>query len=77
MDPQVTWHELIEAYHQGNADVAFERAVSLLEWLQKGGVSPQVLSDYEMTDDFNRVVALAVGLHVVGKTIALLKETGN
>src|SRR3989442_1598497 len=44
MDPQATWDQLLCAYAEGDWDAIEERATELLEWLDRGGFPPKVLS---------------------------------
>ena len=59
MDPQTAWDRLLEAYTHGDWSVVEELAEGLLQWLHQGGFPPRPVSEGEMGDAWNRVVALS------------------
>ena len=59
MDPQTTWEQLLAAYAAGNWDLIEERATDLIEWLDRGGLPPKVLTRSDLGEDGNRVLARA------------------
>ena len=58
MDPQATWDQLLAAYAAGDWDLIEERATDLIEWLDRGGFPPKVLTNHDL-GDWNRVLARA------------------
>jgi hypothetical protein len=59
MDPQAAWDQLLSAYAEGDWDRIEERATELLEWLNRGGFPPKVLSNPGLGPDLNRALARA------------------
>ena len=59
MDPQATWEQLLAAYAAGDWDLIEERATELIEWLDRGGFPPKVLTHSDLGEDGNRVLARA------------------
>ena len=59
MDPQATWEQLLRAYAAGDWDAIEERATELIEWLDRGGFPPRVLSNQKLGPDWDRALARA------------------
>ena len=59
MDPQATWDQLLAAYAEGDWDTIEERATDLIEWLDRGGFPPKVLSNPGLGPDWDRALARA------------------
>ena len=59
MDPHATWEQLLAAYAAGDWDLIEERATDLIEWLDRGGFPPKVLTKSEFGQDGDRALARA------------------
>ena len=54
MDPQQTWKELLEAVEASDTETARDRALSLMEWLARGGFPPVTGNNLSLTADQHR-----------------------
>lgn len=59
MDPQAAWDQLLAAFAEGDWDMIDESATNLIEWLDRDGFPPTVLSIPDLGPDFNRALARA------------------
>lgn len=59
MDPQAAWDQLLSAYAEGDWDTIEEQATNLIEWLDRGGFPPKVLSCDRLDADGQRALARA------------------
>lgn len=59
MDPQAMWDQLLDAYAAGNWDKIEAHATALLDWLQRGGMPPQIVGRSELGPDWDRTLARA------------------
>ena len=57
MDPQVTWNELQDAIARNDNEIARDHAVSLMEWLARGGFPPRTSDDPSLDQDAHREAA--------------------
>jgi hypothetical protein len=56
MDPQQTWKELLEAVESHDTETARDRALSLMEWLARGGFPPVMNNNTSLTADQHRQI---------------------
>jgi len=68
MDPQVAWHELLDARARQDELAACSAAEALLGWIERGGFPPQVIPGCEMDRDWNAAIALAACRLVLSST---------
>ena len=57
MDPQATWDELQDAIRSNDPEITRERALSLMDWLDRGGFPPVTSVDPAMDADAHRQAA--------------------
>lgn len=57
MDPQATWDELQDAIRSNDLEITRERALSLMDWLDRGGFPPVTSADPAMDADAHRQAA--------------------
>jgi len=57
MDPQATWDELQDAIRCNDLEITRERALSLLDWLARGGFPPVTSTDPTMDADAHQNAA--------------------
>jgi hypothetical protein len=59
MDPQTTWDELLAASLAGDWDRMDRLATALLDWLDRDGLPPIILSGVQPGLDWDRALARA------------------
>ena len=57
MDPQATWDELQDAIRSNDPEITRECALSLMDWLDRGGFPPVTSEDPAMDADAHRQAA--------------------
>lgn len=77
MDPQATWDQLLCALAEGDWDSIEERATELIEWLDRGGFPPAVLSLPDLDPDFNRALTRAGCLFALETVQATWRPTAT
>jgi hypothetical protein len=58
MDPQAAWLLLLDALESGHWRVVREQAEDLLDWMNLGGLPPNVSSDKVTDRSWNRQIAV-------------------
>lgn len=56
MDPQAAWDQLLAAYDRLDWSTVEDRATGLLEWLNRGGFPPRIVSPHYAGQEWNRNV---------------------
>ncbi len=67
MDPQATWKMLLEARDNRDWPAAQEAAQTLLEWLDRGGFPPRIVSCWELSVDWDRRLARRACLRILDR----------
>ena len=60
MDPQATWRDLLDAWIEHDWSRLQEAATDLLNWMDRGGFPPEMLSDRQMGALWNEPMIRAV-----------------
>ena len=56
MDPQQAWKELLEAVENHDAETTRDRALSLMDWLARGGFPPVTNNDASLSAEQHRQI---------------------
>lgn len=59
MDPNAAYTEMIESFQNGDMDTAINCAISLNEWITKGGFLPTNVYPYDFHKTLLNVLTLA------------------
>lgn len=74
MDPQETWHRLLDAWVNRQWDEVHELSEALLAWLDHGGFPPEIQYPREMGAEFNRSIARAACEYVGNRAATVLED---
>lgn len=60
MDPDFAWGLILDAISSNSPSNAYQPASLLRDWLARGGFPPKTIRSWELNDEWNSFIALAV-----------------